>query len=60
MSERSFWTSEARTARSRPHGPDEVRGVPCVDGWRAISGIVHVPRNCYRRVDAPAIMVRDR
>ena len=54
MSERPFRSNEVRMARPRPHGPDEARGVPRVDGRRVILGIVHVLRTCCRWADAPS------
>lgn len=54
MADHHFWLSEAQCARLRPLLPAKVRGVPRVDDWRGISGIIHVIRNGLRWRDAPA------
>ena len=49
-----FWLSDAQWARLEPLLPQDVRGVPCVDDRRVISGIIHVLRSGCRWSDAPS------
>ena len=52
MSVHRFRPSDPRFARIRPPPPGKVRGVPRVDGRRAVSGIVRAARLKIRRAAA--------
>ena len=49
-----YWLAEEQFARLQPLLPQKVRGVPRVDDWRVISGIIHVLQSGCRWRDAPA------
>jgi len=53
MSRDTFWLSDARFERIKPHLPTDTRGKQRVDDRRVISGIVHVLQSGGRWVDAP-------
>ena len=55
MSEHHFWLSDAQFFRLRPLLPNKPRGVPRVDDWRVISGVMHVIRHELMWRDAPAV-----
>ena len=48
-----FWLNDERFVRLAPLLQADTRGVPQVDDWRVISGIVHVPISGGRWSDAP-------
>jgi transposase len=47
-----YWLSEAQMERLRPYFP-KSHGVPRVDDWRVLSGIIFTNRNGLRWRDAP-------
>jgi transposase len=50
-----FWLDDRQRRRFAPLLPNKPRGVPRVDDWRVISGIVHVLRSGGRWADAPTV-----
>ena len=47
-----YWLNEDQMTRLRPYFP-KSHGVPRVDDWRVLSGIIFINRNGLRWYDAP-------